>query len=290
MKAGFTMTSNAREFAANLDAYCRVSSKGYGVALESQAWNFCQDGDGGLYSEFRKIRPPEGSIFAAAKGRNFRVARTNSTSLVPTSGGVSMRAMAKAQSLLHGQKSELFNRDNLKVVKFGARGVNKHRIIRRGGKSSLRGYQLTADQLSAALNEPYANGGKKGDNVRRLNLRALAVLIELLYRRNATHGGTMAIQWLHKEWKRNQWGQKIGGVLEARSKAQGHQIIGTVEFEKTATGELQGVIINGFVPGTGEQAQKHNIIDKVFAVRSASLLKAIENAHKKAAREKGLSK
>jgi len=283
------MTSNASEFARNLDEYCSVSSKGYGVALNDQARNFCQDADGGLYSEFRKIRPKSDSILAAAKGRNFRVARMSSTSLVPTAGGVSARAMAKATQLLGGQKSELFNADNLKVVKFGKSGVNKNRIIRRGGKSSLRAYQLTSEQLSAALNEPYSNGGKKGDNVRRLNLRALSVLLELLYRRNATHGGTMAIQWLHKQWKRNQWGQKIGGVLEARSAATGHQIIGTVEFKKGVSGSLESVIISGFVPGTAEQEQKHNILDKVFAVRSASLLQAIENAHKKAARERGLA-
>ena len=293
MKSALTITSNAREFGANLDEYCRISSKGYEQALNNQAREFAV-GPGGLYEQFRKIRPTATSILDAAKGRNFRVLRKQSTSLVPVSGGLSARAMKKAKALLGGQKSELFRYGSggaLLPVRFGTRGQRKGRILQGGrtgyrfAKSALRGYQLSGKQLSDALNEKYSNGGKRGDNVRRLNIRALAVYLELRYRSRATHGGTMAVQWLFKQWKKNLG--KFGGKLESRSAAEGHKIIGTVEFEKDALGVVQSIAITGFTPGTEEQAAKHGIIDKAFVDRAKDLRTAIENAHKKAAKMKG---
>ena len=58
--------------------------------------------------------------------------------------------------------------------------------------------------------------------------------------------------------------------------------LGTVNFE-TLGDQLTAIVFSGMVPGTGEEAQKHDVVDKVFKVRADDLLLAIANAHKKAA-------
>lgn len=276
-------TSNARQFRANLSRYATETGKSMSQALAREGPDFKME----LYKQFRKIRPPRESILASAERRGFRVRRLRSTFLVRAAGGVSARALAKASELLGGQKSELFRplHGGLVPVRFSARG--KHRRLqggrtgRRFAKSALRAYQISSDQLAASL----AEDRKIGTGIRRLNQRALAIYLELLYRQRASGGGTMAVQWLHKTYKRTTGRVLNRGRLVQRS-ATGIPI-GDVEFQ-VSENLLTGITFHGYVPGTAQQADKHDIINQAFAARGEQLLKAIKFHHDKVARQAGL--
>jgi hypothetical protein len=283
----FPVTSNAKAYGDAISRYADETGKSFSDALAREAPDFRWE----LFRQFREIRPARGSIAATAKARGYRVARLSNTTLVPTDDGLSQRAIHRAREILDSQKSDLFRKglgDNLRPVRFGARG--SHRVLRGGrtgfrfSKSALRAYQLTAKQLSASLNEPMKYGAGevsalKGMGIVRLNLRALAVYLELLYRERGAGGGAMAVQWLFKTWKRGNHSQLI------QRSATGIPM-GTVDFDFDAAGNLQTVTFTGYVPGSATQAGKHGLLDKVFAARQAGLLRAIQMSHEKARRSR----
>jgi hypothetical protein len=273
------VTSNASQYAANLFAYADETGKTIAEALAREGPDFRTE----LYNQFRRIHPRPDSIPASAKARGYRVRRLANSALVKVQGGVSQRALSRAAELLGGQKSDLFRwaGSSLVPVRFSARNGNRvlrGRSGRRFGPSALRAYQLSPGQLQrVSQTERYKSYG-----VRRLNMRALAVYLELMYRQRASHGGTMGIQWLFKSWTRT---ANRPARMVQRS-ATGVPI-GTVDFEFVAD-LLNTIVFNGYVPGSGVQAQRHGILDKVFAARSPRLLAAIRLHHEKVARQRGL--
>jgi hypothetical protein len=285
------VTSNAIAYADTIKLYADETGKTLPEALAREGPDFKLE----LYRQFRAIQPtPLGSIFAAAKSRGWRVARKNGSQLVGVAGGVSARALSRARELLHGQKSELFRFTGTAIagfglapVRFSARGGNKllqgGRTGWRFAKSALAAYQLPAK----VLREKRANDSLKSYGVRRLNLRALAVHYELLYRERAAQGGTMAVQWMFQTWRKGS--RMKGRASQLMQRSTTGVPIGTVDFEFGTDGELSAIIFNGYVPGTGVQADKRGLVDNVFAARTPRLLKAIQMSHDKVARQKSLA-
>lgn len=123
--------------------------------------------------------------------------------------------------------------------------------------------------------------------LRRMNLRTLAVHYELLYRERAAQGGTMAVQWVFRTWRKGSRLKDRASQLVQRSNTG--VPIGTVNFDFDRAGDLTGIVLRGYVPGTGRQAEKHNIVDSVFATRAPRLLRAIQLHHDKVARKLALA-
>lgn len=281
------VTSNARAYAENLRRYATETGKTLSQALAREGPDFKQE----LFRQFQGIHPTLGSIFAGAKARGFRVFRRGGgNELVRVAGGLSARAMSRARELLGDQKSDLFRfvgsgvaGFGLVPVRFSARRGNKRlqggRTGWRFAKSALRAYQIPADVLKERLIEEK----KLGSSVRRLNLRALAVHYELLYRERAAAGGTMAVQWMFRTWRRGGSRQQTQLVQRSVTGVP----IGTVDFEFDRAGDLQGIVFRGYVPGTGQQAEKRGLLDRVFAARAPALLNAIQFHHAKLTKQRG---
>lgn len=279
----FFLSNNAREFSASLARYSDETGKSMAQVLAREGPDFRTE----LFNQFRKLHPQPDSIFNDAQRRGFRVLRVRNTALVRTQNGVSQRALRRATEILGNQKSDLFRPlgSRLVPVRFSGR---RHRNILQGGrsgrrfaKSALHRYQLSTEEFAHVRQTQ----NYQVANVRRLNLRALSVYLELRYRRRGSHGGTMAVQWLFKEWRRNGYRFSARARLVQRS-ATGIPI-GTVDFEMDGKGRLQTISFTGYVPGTAEQAQKHGILESVFSARSSRLLNAIKLHHAKAARQHG---
>lgn len=275
-------TSNARRYAASLRAYAVETGKSFGEALAREGPDFKQE----LFNQFRTIRPQPEDIFNEAKGRGFNVRRVSSTSLVKTSGGLSARAMNRAKEILGDQKSDMFRwvGSRLAPVRFSGRGSRRilqgGRFGRRFAPSALRAYQLTTDQLEATQQTPRY----KAYGVKRLNLRALAVYLELTYRKRAAAGGTMAVQWLHKTWRRSTSTRRLRQLVQ---RSATNVPIGTVDFVFEGE-DLREIIFTGTVPGTAQQAEAHGILDKVFEARAPRLSNAVLLHQQKVARQRGL--
>lgn len=279
----FAITTNANLYARSLSLYAAETGKTIGQAVAREGPDFRTE----LFRQFRNIHPVPQSISDAAQARGFRVRRLNNTFLVKTENGLNTRAVNRAKELLGGQKSELFRpmAGGLAPVRFSSRRGNRRLQGARTGwrfaKSALRAYQLPAHVLANRLEEDR----KLGTGIRALNLRALSVYLELLYRKRAAHGGTMAVQWLFKNYKYSPKGTYKTGTLIQRSVT--NLPIGTLDFETDLNGNLQTIVFNGYVPGTAEQDQKHGVVSKVFGVRAQRLLGAIQQHNAKLARQSG---
>ncbi len=281
----FPIISNAQDYGNAIALYANETGKSFAGALAREAPDFRTE----LFNQFRRIHPPAGSIFNSAKGRGYRVARTRSTALVPTAAGLSSAPSTAPKKFWAARKATCSGKGwagALRPVRFGARG--SHRVLLGGrtgfrfSKSALRGHQLSPEQLAASLGEWMKYGAGevsvlKGMNIRRLNLRALATYLELTYRERGARGGTMAVQWLFKTWK------KVSGRAQLVQRSATGIPIGTIDFEFDAAGDLQTVVFNGYVPGTAAQAAKHGLVEKAFAMRVPALLRAIQLSHQKAA-------
>lgn len=284
------VTTNSPQYAAAIRRYATETGKETGEALAREGPDFRLE----LFRQFREIHPVLGSIFAAARAREYRVARTKGSFLSPILKGVSKKARERARKLLGKQKSDLFRfvgsgvqGFGLAPVRFSARGRNKRlqggRTGWRFAKSALRAYKLDADVLAERVREERQAGG----GLRRLNLRALSVHYELLYRERAAAGGTMAVQWIHKTWRRGS--RSRGRMAQLVQRSNTGVGIGTVNFSYDRAGNLSDILFTGYVPGTGEQANRRGVVNRVFALRSAALLNAIRLHHEKAKRTAGMA-
>jgi uncharacterized membrane protein len=279
----FAVTTNANLYARSLSRYATETGKTISQAVAREGPDFRTE----LFRQFRDIHPSPKGILNAAQARGYRVRRLNNTFLVKTANGLDARAVNRAKELLGGQKSELFRplMNGLVPVRFSSQKGNRRlqggRTGRRFAQSALRAYQLPAHILAARLEEDR----KLNTGVRALNLRALSVYLELLYRKRAAQGGTMAVQWLFKNYKWSPKGTYKTGTLIQRSVT--NLPIGTLDFDTDFNGNLQTIIFNGYVPGTGEEDQKHGVVSKVFGVRAQKLLGAIQQHNAKLARQSG---
>jgi hypothetical protein len=301
------LTSNAKAFGKNLTEYAGVSSRGFSGALASEGSDFAQE----MFRQFRKIRPAAGSIFNAAEARGFSLSRRNSTKLVPTVGNLSQRAVNKAKALLGGQSSALFKKGfdhRIEPVVFSSQ--KSHRMVHL--RQLYRGSGLLAFHLPGTIVDKVISKYRQNNQryeqftgnklMSRMNLRALATYFELLYRSRATGGGTMAVQWLHKTWRKGAWpnGSNALGYMASpanvprppqlvvRSSGGKGIPIGTVDFEFSGN-VLNAIVFKGYVPGTGEESSKRGILDTVFGLRANKLMGAIAASHAKAARMHGLN-
>lgn len=274
------ISSNAKAYGRAISRYAEQTGKTFSEALAREGPDFRNE----LFNQFHQIHPKAGSIFEAAKARGYRVHRQN-TFLVPTANGLSQRAINRAKEILDGQKSDWFRwiGGRLAPVRFSARKT--HRILqggrsgRRFAASALRAYQLSPDDFArVSQSERYKSYGAV-----RLNLRALATYLELTYRERGARGGTMAVQWLFKTWKRGNSKQRARLVQRSATGVP----IGEVDFEFDRRNNLQAMVFSGFVPGTVKEAQKHEILDKVFSARTPALMRAIELHHQKVAKRHG---
>lgn len=268
--------SNAKQYANAIEKYANETGKTFAEALAREGPDFRNE----LFNQFSAIRPKE-NLFDVAKQRNYRVARQQSTFLVHSEGGLSQRAIDRAKAILGDQKSDMFRwiGSRLVPVRFSSR---KGHGVLQGGRSgtrfkdsALRAYQLSPEQLErVSQSQKYKTYG-----VRRLNLRALAVYLELRYRQRAASGGTMAMQWLFKTWRKGNSHERARLIQRSNTGVP----VGTIDFVFDVSGNLSTIVFTGNVPGTGTEASKHGILDKVFAVRAPALLKAIQMHHAKVA-------
>ena len=262
------VSENAREYADNLRRYATETGKSFSTALAREGPDFKQE----LYKQFHAIRPEPESIYEAARSRSFRVRRSHSTTLVKTERGLSQRALRRAGEILNGQKTDLFRQvaSSIVPVRFSAktRGVvTGGKQGNRFAKSVMRAHQLTDQEFArASRSKTFRSMG-----ARRLNRWALAVYLELAYRRRGAQGGTMAVQWLFPRWRR----QRIATDAKFIQHSATGIPIGTVDFQTDREGNLSDIVFKGFVPGTGERAAQRGVLEKVFAARSPKLLSAI---------------
>lgn len=295
------VTTNAAEFSKNLLAYANASSRGFSIAIHDQARELSHE----LFRQFRSVRPNPGTtldtsqIFLEAKARGFSVSR-RPTPVVAVTEGVSARAHRAAREALGGETSDYFQPEHgggLKPVRFsrqkGNAQVLSKTIYKTRKNPLLLASQLPQERLKTLRQEQQAKGYV------RMNLRALSVYYELLFRRRGGLGGIMAVQWNHKKWKRAKRFDPASGfqtLLNSErirpaaivDRTRDGKILGTVDFDYDTIGNLVAVNIRGYVPGSHVQAARHGLVDKAFAARAADLLTATANAHKKAARSRGL--
>jgi hypothetical protein len=288
MALAITVKTNAPAYARMIQSYATETGKSIEQALLREGPDFAN----ALYRAFKAISPSPDSISDAAKARGFRMGR-RSNDFVQASAGLSEKAQAAAQRVLGGDKSDLFRvvAGSLVPVRFSGRAG--HRLLRGGrfgrrfAKGALRASELPPEALEASLNQPFATGdGTVGDDVKRLNLRAVATYYELIFRRRAAAEGFLAYQWLYKRWRAGS--QTKGRPAELETKDADGKLTGKVDFQTGAGGDVTAIVLTGYVPGTAEQLQKHGILESVAGSRIEALRNAIILHHQKAARAAGL--
>jgi len=245
-----------------LTQYRQLSRKSWDdiLAQEAKEWTW------ELWGALKKISPTPEAIYRAALARAFRINRRGN-SLTKAFGGISWAADAAADTMLNGEKSDLFKVDVtangvfVKPVRFSSRKSAK---LLRGGRTGHK-FADGARRSGEVSDEAIQKARAADPSIKRLNLRALGVAIELSLRSRAAKGGTMALQWLTKVWKNRASSTVKTGPIVNRS-AQGIPL-GTVEFD--SHGDASQAVLTGLVPGTARQIQRHNIIRVVEAARIA---------------------
>ncbi len=275
------LSSNAAEYATSLRRYAIETGKSFSTALAREGPDFRKE----LFKQFHAIRPDPDGIYEAAKSRSFRVRRLQSTTLVKTERGLSQRALRRAREIMGSQQNDLFRHvdSRLVPVRFSAKSrrvVTGGKKGNRFAKSALRAHELTGEEFARASRaKAFQSMG-----ARRVNRRALAVYLELAYRRRGAQGGTMAVQWLFRQLGRRPVSTQARFVSHSATGIP----IGSVDFQTDREGSLSDIVFNGYVPGTGQRAAERGVLDKVFAARSPRLLAAIQAHHDKRARSRGL--
>jgi hypothetical protein len=254
---------NLPQFAKAMDDYLAITSKSSEEAFAHQARQFAFD----LYSEFSKLKPQRGEIEDSAAARGWAVRRKGDALTPAGRYGVSKKAVALAESMMDGKPSELF-----KVSPFGiypARFSNKGRLLKAGrlggNKWRSRGKSLTGLDDSAV--ETLAQTGLP-DNVKRLNVVAVARGLEVKFRKRAGEGGFMAHQWLPKVWRKRkgQWELTAGTTVATDRRSRP---IGSVTVQR-GNGQAN-VAIAGAIPGTAELSERTGAGDRAINARVADI-------------------
>jgi hypothetical protein len=215
--------------------------------------------------------------------------------LTPARYGISKAAEARAENLLAGQKSDFFKVTTtgdgvlqIRRVRFAARkgGKTRTRLSRvlRGGRfgnkfsaGALRASQVSKFELGQAL--------RTNQEIKRLNLGAVSAAVEVGLRQRAAKGGTIAVQWLPRVWRRRKSSVVKSGPLVVNSRS-GFEL-GRVTFENSGN-LLRAVNILGNVPGTAKVFTRHDVIGKAMSFRIADrqryTAKALQKAKERALR------
>lgn len=249
-----------------------------------------------LYNESRKLSPTPQKLLADAKTRSWRMGRRDNP-LTPARYGISNAAEARAENLLAGQKSDFFKVTTtgdgvlqIRRVRFAARKGGKRRTrlsrVLRGGRfgnkfsaGALRASQVSKFELGQAL--------RTNPEIRRLNLGAVSAAVEVGLRQRAAKGGTIAVQWLPRVWRRSKSSVVKSGPLVVNSRS-GFEL-GRVTFENSGN-LLRAVNILGKVPGTAKVFTRHDVIGKAMSFRIADrqryTAEALQKAKERALRRK----
>lgn len=290
---GLKTSNSIAEFQEKLQRYIEVSKKIPGDAIAKQTRELDMD----LYFGFHRIRPVPRTIAVSAAARHFamrRVAGRTIAKVAPT--GVSAAALERAKTLLEGAASDFFRvteNDGVPVVRLARIGRNPNKLLkggRRGNKFSGSARSLTArfdvqGFWRGATREHIARLRELHPELRRLNLQALSIAIEIGYRARAAKGGTMSLQFLHRVYKNRSSSTVKSGPLIARTRAG--KIVGEVRFQNQG-GQLAQTNIIGTVPGTAAQAAKHGIVSDALRTRAADMQKYIERKMGEAKRAAGI--
>jgi hypothetical protein len=265
---------NLPQFAKAMDDYLAITSKSSEEAFAHQARQFAFD----LYSEFSKLKPQRGEIEDSAAARGWAVRRKGDALTPAGRYGVSKKALAIADSMMDDKPSELFKVSEFGVypARFGARG----QLLKAGrlGGNEWRRHGRSISGLSDKAVETLAQTGLP-DNVKRLNVTAVARSLEIKFRKRAGKGGFMAQQWLPEVWRRKgkNWELQTG-VTTAKDRRS--RPIGAVSVSG-GNGTIN-VAIAGAIPGTAELSQRTGAGDRAIANRIADIYTHINKQLEKA--------
>ena len=278
-------TSNAAEFADTFANYRRLSRKVPGEALAHRAGRMSMR----LYEEFAKLRPNIGAMISQARTRNYRVRRMGNE-LTKTQDGLSAAAVERARTMLGGRKSDWFRvtegPDGVPQVRLARVGVRNANKLVRGGRYGNK-FAASARGLSGLGAEQVNRLRVASPELRKLNLRALSVALELLNRSRAGRGGLLALQFLHSVYQRRKSSTVKSGPLIARTR--GGVGIGSVVFENSGpNGDVSAVTIRGSVPGTTKVDAKHGVSDRAVSAETDDMRVYIEQKLAKARKDAGL--
>jgi hypothetical protein len=255
---------------AVLAKYQEVSRKSWEQIIdhEQSEWRW------GLWHELKAISPKPEGIYNAAVKRDFSI-RRQGDSITKTDGNFSRAARSAAESQIGTDKSDLFrvevtpNGVFIKPVRFSARKSEK---LLTGGRSG-RKFADNAKRAKDTSEEAIAKARQADPSIKRLNLQALSVALELSLRSRAAKGGMMALQFLGSNFKRRKSSTVKTGPIVIRS-SKGIPL-GVVEIHRA--GDATEAVISALVPNTGKQISRHGIIGAVQAARIADRRKYIDD-------------
>lgn len=254
---------NLPQFQKAMDDYLAVTRRTADEAFAKQAKELAYD----LHLQFKALKPGADAIENAAVARGWAVKRRGDALTPAGRYGLSKRAVALAEDMMDGQKSNLF-----KVSPFGiypARFSAKGKLLKAGrlggNKWRSRGKSLTGLDDSAV--ETLSQTGLP-ENVKRLNVTAVARGLEIKFRKRAGAGGFMAQQWLPNTWRKRggQW-ELSSGVSTATDRR--NRPIGAVTVNRVG-GEMHAAIA-GAIPGTAELSARTGAGDRAIAARVADI-------------------
>lgn len=278
-------TSNAAEFAETFAKYRSLTRKVPGDALAHRAGRMSMR----LYEEFSKLRPNIGEMISAARARRFRVKRKGDD-LTATQDGLSASAVERARTMLGGRKSDWFRvtdgPDGVPQVRLARVGVRNANKLVKGGRYGNK-FAASARGLSGLASDQVTKLRQVSPELRKLNLRALSVALELLNRTRAGRGGLLALQFLHSVYQRRKSSTVKNGPLISRTR--GGVGIGSVIFENSGIdGEVSAVTIKGSVPGTTRVDAAHGVSDKAVDAETADMKVYISQKLGQAKKDAGL--
>lgn len=281
-------TSQLKRLSSEMRAFADATGKSMENVLAYEA----KEIGWGLYRESRKLSPTPKKLLADAKTRSWRMGRRENP-LTPARYGISSAAERRAEDLLGGQKSDFFKVSTtgdgvlqIRRVRFSARRGSSRRTrlsrVLRGGRfgnkfsaGALRASQVSKFELGQAL--------RTNPEIKRLNLGAVSAAVEVSLRQRAAKGGTIAVQWLPRVWRRSKSSVVKSGPLIVNSRS-GFEM-GRVTFE-TSRDTLTAVNITGKVPGTAKVFVRHDVLGKVLSARISDRQRRTADAIAKA-KERG---
>ena len=277
--------SNAGEFAQTFAQYRSLSRKVPGEALAHRAGRVSMR----LHENFSRLRPSIGGMISAARARRFRVKR-GGDELTGTQEGLGAAAVERARTMLGGRKSDWFRvtdgPDGVPQVRLARVGVRNANKLVRGGRYGNR-FAASARGLSSLPGEQVTRLREASPELRRLNLRALSVALELVNRARAGRGGLLALQFLHSVYQRRKSSTVKSGPLISRTR--GGVGIGSVVFENDGVnGDVSAVTIKGTVPGTTKVDQKHGVSERTIAEETADMKEYVRKKLGQAQKDAGL--
>ncbi len=232
----------------------------------------------GLAQLYFQQSPKEGTIWAAARERGFRLGRR-----ALGGGRLSPRALERAREMMGGNRTIIASVNPEGGLKFVRRGVRKARVHYRWGRKS---YVIGGDFV-----------GPLPQSEKRLNFRAVATYFELMKREQGRR--FLGASWLHKRWRARAkeglipegtpglapgWGRsrQYGGSerqLVNNNPRSEVQPLGTAALEGSETTGNLTLRLSSFVPGVQQIGESRGLIAQAADSVRADLDRYFERKH-----------